>query len=350
MTVGEACHSCSGRDARPCEFTAYDGSTAGRRRRAGARCDCSSRARSRYLLTAPGDLGLARAYVHRRARASTATSRRSTTLAAGSRERTTGAERPTPPAPRLGPAGCSAARAAAAGGGAPRGAAACGTRRRATPRRSRTTTTCRTAFYELVLGPSMAYTCAVYPTPDATLEEAQATSSTWSAASSALSRACGCSTSAAAGAAWCVHAAKHYGVTAIGVTLSRASRPSWAQRRSSARARRPWPRSGTSTTATCPSAASTRCRSIGLTEHIGVANYPAYFRFLRDKLRDGGRLLNHCITRPDNRHPGITSRGFIDRYVFPDGELDRLGRHRLGHGGRRASRCATRRTCASTTR
>ena len=44
--------------------------------------------------------------------------------------------------------------------------------------------------------------------------------------------------------------------------------------------------------------------SIGLTEHIGVRNYPAYFGFLRDQLVDGGRLLNHCITRPHNRPPG----------------------------------------------
>ena len=57
-------------------------------------------------------------------------------------------------------------------------------------------------FYEWVLGPSMAYTCACYPTEDATLEQAQFTSSTWSRASSACSRGCGCWTSAAAGAAW----------------------------------------------------------------------------------------------------------------------------------------------------
>ena len=60
--------------------------------------------------------------------------------------------------------------------------------------------------------------------------------------------------------------------------------------------------------------------SIGLTEHIGVGNYPAYFAFLREHLRDGGRLLNHCITRPTNRKPGV-SKGFINRFVFPDGEL-----------------------------
>ena len=67
--------------------------------------------------------------------------------------------------------------------------------------------------------------------------------------------------------------------------------------------------------------------SIGLTEHIGVRNYPAYFGFLRDRLRPGGRLLNHCITRPDNiAGPRGCARGFIDRYVFPDGELTGSGR------------------------
>ena len=64
--------------------------------------------------------------------------------------------------------------------------------------------------------------------------------------------------------------------------------------------------------------------SIGLTEHIGVDRYPAYFRFLRDKLVPGGRLLNHCITRPDNR--SRQTGAFIDRYVFPDGELTGSGK------------------------
>jgi len=60
--------------------------------------------------------------------------------------------------------------------------------------------------------------------------------------------------------------------------------------------------------------------SIGITEHIGRKNYPAYFRQLYAYLRPGGRLLNHCITRPDN--VGKVKAGqFIDRYIFPDGEL-----------------------------
>ena len=41
--------------------------------------------------------------------------------------------------------------------------------------------------------------------------------------------------------------------------------------------------------------------SIGLTEHIGVRNYPSYFALPARPLRPGGRLLNHCITRPDNQ-------------------------------------------------
>ena len=90
--------------------------------------------------------------------------------------------------------------------------------------------------------------------------------------------------------------------------------------------------------------------SIGLTEHIGVRNYPAYFAFLQVQAAPGGRLLNHCITRPDNLHDGITRGGFIDRYVFPDGELAGSGRIIPVDAGRRASRSGTRRTCASTTR
>ena len=65
--------------------------------------------------------------------------------------------------------------------------------------------------------------------------------------------------------------------------------------------------------------------SIGLTEHIGVRNYASYFEFLGGKLKDGGRLLNHCITRRDGSMSPKTG-AFIDRFVFPDGELAPVGR------------------------
>lgn len=62
--------------------------------------------------------------------------------------------------------------------------------------------------------------------------------------------------------------------------------------------------------------------SIGLTEHIGVRNYAAYFAALRDRLRPHGRLLN-CITGDHNR--STRTGAFIDRYIFPDGELTGSG-------------------------
>ena len=64
-----------------------------------------------------------------------------------------------------------------------------------------------------------------------------------------------------------------------------------------------------------------RIASIGLTEHIGKANHPAYFGFLHLETRRRGRLLNHCITRTDPSQRTLTRNGFINRYVFPDGEL-----------------------------
>ena len=73
-----------------------------------------------------------------------------------------------------------------------------------------------------------------------------------------------------------------------------------------------------------PAAQFDAVSSIGLTEHLGRAALPSYFRFLASRLRPGGRLLNHCITQ--NRTPRHGADPFIDRYVFPDGQL-----HAIGH-------------------
>jgi cyclopropane-fatty-acyl-phospholipid synthase len=117
---------------------------------------------------------------------------------------------------------------------------------------------------------------------------------------------------------------KNYGVTAIGVTLS-AEQADWAQQEIK--------RQGLEQNAEVrfgdyrdiQEVDFDAVSSIGLTEHIGVDNYPAYFTFLRSKLRPGGRLLNHSITRPDSLGPARVRGGFIDRYVFPDGELTASG-------------------------
>src|SRR5215218_5846829 len=107
------------------------------------------------------------------------------------------------------------------------------------------------------------------------------------------------------------YAARH-GVEAIGVTLSMAQ-AAWGQNKiaDEGLADRAEVRYGDYRDV--PQSSFDAVSSIGLTEHIGVANYPAYFRFLKSKLRTGGLLLNHCITRPNNR-TRPSAGGFIDRY------------------------------------
>jgi cyclopropane-fatty-acyl-phospholipid synthase len=180
------------------------------------------------------------------------------------------------------------------------------------------------AFYERVLGPSMTYTCACFPTDEASLEEAQAYKYDLVARKLGLQPGMRLLDVGCGWGGMVRHAVKHYGVSALGVTLSR-EQATWAQAAIEADGigDRAEVRHGDYRDVT--ERGFDAVSSIGLTEHVGVANYPAYFRFLHERLRDEGRLLNHCITRPDNRHAGLPTRGFINRYVFPDGELTGSG-------------------------
>jgi cyclopropane-fatty-acyl-phospholipid synthase len=65
--------------------------------------------------------------------------------------------------------------------------------------------------------------------------------------------------------------------------------------------------------------------SIGMFEHVGLARTADYFGDLFGLLRPGGRLLNHAISRPPAKRTRFARGGFIDRYVFPDGELLEVG-------------------------
>jgi cyclopropane-fatty-acyl-phospholipid synthase len=178
-------------------------------------------------------------------------------------------------------------------------------------------------FYEWVLGPSMTYTCACYPRDDASLEEAQAYKYDLVAKKLGLEPGMRLLDVGCGWGGMVRHAAKHYGVQALGVTLSR-KQAEWAAKAIAEDG--------------ITDVAEVRFRdyrdvsegdfdavsSIGLTEHIGSANLPAYFSFLASKLRPQGRLLNHCITRPTTTED-THIKGFIDRYVFPDGELEGVG-------------------------
>ena len=64
--------------------------------------------------------------------------------------------------------------------------------------------------------------------------------------------------------------------------------------------------------------------SIGMAEHVGTAMLPTYAADLFALLRPEGRLLNHAISRRPGPPPTFSKTSFIDRYVFPDGEMQPL--------------------------
>ena len=179
------------------------------------------------------------------------------------------------------------------------------------------------AFYEWVLGPSMTYTCACYRDADTTLEAAQ--DDKYRLVFEKLRLQPG-DRLLDVGCGWggMVRYAARHGVKAIGATLSK-EQATWAQKAIAEEGLTDLAEVRHADYRDVRESGFDAVSSIGLTEHIGVHNYPSYFRFLQTKLRTGGLLLNHCITRHDNR-TGAAAGGFIDRYVFPDGELTGSGR------------------------
>ncbi|MBB6119093.1 class I SAM-dependent methyltransferase [Nocardiopsis algeriensis] len=187
------------------------------------------------------------------------------------------------------------------------------------------------AFYEMVLGPSMTYTCAVFDNTDSGLDRVEAGDGALESAQfrkyELVSRKLGLEPGMRlldVGCGWggmVVHAAREHGVRALGVTLSK-EQAEWASKRIA--------QEGLSDLAEVrhmdyrdvADGSYDRISSIGLTEHIGARNLPSYFASLHSKLVPGGRLLNHCITRPRNDLPRMDPDGVINRYVFPDGELE----------------------------
>jgi len=313
---------------QPLKFTAYDGSTAGSEDAALGLGLCSPRGAT-YLATAPGELGIARAYISGdlqiygvhpgdpyellKTLTDRVQFRRPSARAMAHVVRSIGVERLVPIAPPP----------------------------QETPPRWRRVTDgllhsktrdaeaihhhydVSNAFYEWVLGPSMTYTCAVYPSADATLEEAQENKYRLvfdklglRAGDRLLDVGCG----------WggMVRYAARHGVRVIGATLS-AEQAKWARNAIEEQGLSELAEVRHSDYRDVPETGFDAVSSIGLTEHIGVRNYPAYFGFLKSKLRTGGLLLNHCITRHDNKQTSFAG-GFTDRYVFPDGELTGSGR------------------------
>ena len=180
------------------------------------------------------------------------------------------------------------------------------------------------AFYEKVLGPSMAYTCAVFPKAGSSLEEAQEEKFDLVAHKLGLEPGMRLLDVGCGWGGMVRHAVKHYGVTAVGVTLS-AQQAAWAGQAIASDGLVGRARVLHADYRDAPGENYDAISSIGLLEHVGIRSYPSYFGFLLDKLRVEGRLLNHSITRAHN-DLHVRTGHFIDRYVFPDGELTGSGR------------------------
>lgn len=175
-------------------------------------------------------------------------------------------------------------------------------------------------FFELFLDPLMVYSCACFLDPTESLEVAQRRK---------LDLICrkldlrpgdrfldvGCGWGALA-----IHAAARYGVEATGVTVS--SEQADVARKSAAA-------SGVTERVTILTedyrnltGQYEAIASVGMVEHVGLAQLPTYFGHLRSLLAPHGQLLNHgIVTRVD---PQSKKQSFVRTYVFPDGELHRV--------------------------
>jgi cyclopropane-fatty-acyl-phospholipid synthase len=165
-------------------------------------------------------------------------------------------------------------------------------------------------FYSHVLGPSMTYSCAYWADDDYTLEDAQRAKNDLICRKLGLSQGDRLLDVGCGWGALVIHAAKEYGVSAVGVTLS----PEQAKVRV-----QDW-----RDIADGPFDA---IASVGMAEHLGAETWDEYVTRLYGMLRPGGRLLNHQIVRiPSRNGPRVEGqRTFIDAYVFPDGELIPIG-------------------------
>ncbi|KAA0022827.1 SAM-dependent methyltransferase [Antrihabitans cavernicola] len=177
-------------------------------------------------------------------------------------------------------------------------------------------------FYRLILGPSMVYSCAYWATPGSgTLEDAQFAKMDLICRKLGLTKGMRLLDVGCGWGSMAIHAATHYGVDVVGVTISHEQRELALKRVAEA---------GMSDrieirlqdyrdVADGPYDAIS---SIGMSEHVGDAQLTNYACILFGLLRPGGRLLNHAIASVAPIAPQAKSpQTFVDRYIFPDGEL-----------------------------
>jgi cyclopropane-fatty-acyl-phospholipid synthase len=180
-------------------------------------------------------------------------------------------------------------------------------------------------FYALWLDRRMVYSCAFFPEPETSLDDAQEAKLDLVCRKLRLREG---ERLLDVGCGWgglVLHAAERYGVSALGITLSpRQAELARERVRAAGLARRV--RIEICDYRRLREAPFDKIVSVGMVEHVGVAELPAYFRQAARLLRPGGLFLNHGISPLVPRDEGLRSKvlregGFVQKYVFPDSEL-----------------------------
>jgi cyclopropane-fatty-acyl-phospholipid synthase len=173
-------------------------------------------------------------------------------------------------------------------------------------------------FYRLLLGPSMVYSCAYFAEPGESLESAQehkldliCRKLRLEPGERLLDIGCG----------WgslLLHAAQRYGVHGVGVTLS-VEQAKLARERIEAAGLSDRIEIRVSDYREITDGPFDKISSVGMYEHVGRGELARYTQTVHGLLRPGGLFLNHGIARGFSEPPA--SDTFLYRYVFPDGEL-----------------------------
>ncbi|MEV7196765.1 cyclopropane-fatty-acyl-phospholipid synthase family protein [Streptomyces sp. NPDC093510] len=180
-------------------------------------------------------------------------------------------------------------------------------------------------FYELVLGPSMVYSCAYWESPDGTLEDAQRDKLGLVCRKLGLKPGMRLLDVGCGWGSMAIHAAREYGVSVIGVTLSQ-EQAAYARKRVAGEGLTDRIEIRVQDYRDVRDGPYDAISSIGMAEHVGSERYLEYANDLYALLKPGGRLLNHQIARrPQADESAYSVDEFIDAYVFPDGELAPVG-------------------------
>jgi cyclopropane-fatty-acyl-phospholipid synthase len=180
-------------------------------------------------------------------------------------------------------------------------------------------------FYRLILGPSMTYSCAVFENESDSLEQAQSNKY------ELICRKLGLRSGMRLldiGCGWggmVIHAARNHGVAAVGITISNAQFE-LARKRVVDAGLTDLVEIRFQDYRDIHDGPFDAISSIGMVEHVGLAKLGEYFAQIERLLRPGGRLLNHGICRPAGQKERLGRNTFVNRYVFPDGELVELGK------------------------